>query len=109
MLGVVSACGTSQSLSPTTTASTATPVTTTYLDTARIAKSIEMSILSERHLSSKVVCPTPVVQEAGVKFECTATIARKKAGKSKKPPPPIVNPFEVTVENNSGYVTYVGK
>jgi len=109
--GLLGACGSSTPGRQATTASTAT--TPTDLDTARIAASIERSILSERHLSSHVVCPSPVVQEAGVKFDCTATIAvaKKPPKKGKKPAPaaPVVTPFEVTVQTNQGYVTYVGR
>jgi len=38
-----------------------------------------------------------------------ATIARKQVGKGKKLPRPVVTPFEVTVKNAEGYVTYVGR
>jgi hypothetical protein len=96
---LISACGSSSS-SSSSSSSTSGKVN---LNTARVEHSIEASILTQRHLSSTVVCPAVVAQEAGVKFECKATVhsAKKK--------PDVVTPFEVTVTNTKGYVTYVGK
>jgi hypothetical protein len=76
----------------------------TNLNTARVATSIEQSILTQRHLTSKVVCPTAVPQEKGKTFECVATTSTTK--------PPIKvgkTTFVVTVQNDKGYVTYAGK
>jgi len=93
-VALMSACGSSS------TTSTA-PKT---LNTARVAASIEQSILKERHLSAKVICPTTVLQEAGKTFQCIATSTSTK-------PPFVVTktPFVVTIQTNKGYVTYVGK
>ena len=91
---LLSACGSS---SPKST-------TKTNLDTPRVAVSIEQSILKERHLHAKVVCPTVVPQEQGRTFECVATT------KSTKPPFAVSKTaFVVTIESNKGFVTYVGK
>lgn len=96
---LLSACGSSKS-STSTTSSTGV----TDLNTTRVARSIAQSILAQRHLRAKVVCPVTVVQEAGKTFECVATT------RSTKKPYPLVNtPFVVTVENSKGYVTYTGK
>ncbi len=94
---LIGACGSSKS--STNTASKATT-----LNTARVAASIEKSIVAQRHLSATVVCPSAVPQEKGKTFECVATTRSLtkpvKVGKT---------PFVVTVQNSSGYVTYVGK
>jgi hypothetical protein len=90
----MSACGWSASKTPAKT----------NLDTARVARSIKQSILTQRHLRATVVCPTTVVQEAGKTFECIATT------RGAKPPFKVVKtPFVVTVTSSNGYVTYVGK
>jgi hypothetical protein len=93
---MISACGSSSS-------TTSTAASTT-LNTANVAKSIETSILNERHLAATVVCPTGVPQEKGKTFECIATSRATKA-------PFVVTktPFVVTVQSKAGYVTYVGK
>ena len=94
--GLLAACGSSNSNSSSSAK--------TKLNTARVARSIEQSILTQRHLRSKVVCPTAVPQEKGRKFECVATTETVKhpvkVGKT---------PFVVTVQNANGYVTYEGK
>jgi hypothetical protein len=92
---LISACGSS---------STSSTTGKTNLDTARVAASIEQSVLSQRHLHATVVCPAVVPQQAGKTFECIATTKGTKA-------PFAVNktPFIVTVQSNRGYVTYVGK
>jgi len=76
----------------------------TKLDTARVARSIEQSIVTQRHLRAKVVCPTSVPQEKGRKFECVATTETVK-----RPVKVGKTPFVVTVQNANGYVTYEGK
>ena len=91
---LIGACGSSKSSSTSTGAST-------KLDTARVARSIEQSILAQRHLKAIVSCPTGVLQEAGHTFECTARIKKGKKVTS--------TPFVVTIHNSRGYVTYVGK
>ena len=77
--------------------------TAKYLDMARVTHAIERSILSERGLKSTVVCPAKVPQKPG-KFACIATTHAKK-----KPHRKIKTPFVVTVHNDQGYVTYVGR
>ena len=77
---------------------------TTNLNTARVAKSIEASVLSERHLTVKVICPTAVPQETGRTFICTAT-----GHSTTKPSTVTTTPFTVTIQNNKGYVTYKGE
>lgn len=94
---LISACGSSGSSSSSTAAKT-------NLDTTRVARSIEQSILAERHLKSTVSCPTAVVQEQGRTFECVATVSS-----AKKPVKVTKTTFVVTVKNDKGYVTYVGK
>jgi hypothetical protein len=95
--GLISACGSSSK-------SSSSSASKTNLNTARVAQSIEKSIVSQRRLHAKVVCPTAVPQEKGRTFECiatTRTIAKPvKVGKT---------PFVVTIQNSSGFVTYVGK
>jgi hypothetical protein len=94
---LLSACGGSSSSTSSTS--------TTNLDTARVARSIEASVLSERHLHVKVTCPVTVPQEAGRTFVCTAI------GHSTKNPSVITTstPFTVTIQNDKGYVTYKGE
>jgi Domain of unknown function (DUF4333) len=76
----------------------------TNLNTARVARSIEQSILSQRHLRSRVVCPAAVPQEKGRTFECIATTETIK-----RPVKHAKTPFVVTIQNDNGYVTYEGK
>ena len=94
--GLLAACGSSNSNSNGSAK--------TKLNTARVARSIEQSILTQRHLRSKVVCPTSVPQEKGRKFECVATTETVK-----RPVKVGKTPFVVTVQNANGYVTYEGK
>jgi hypothetical protein len=92
---LVSACG----------GSTESPgAAKTNVDTARVARSIEGTLVEKRHVHSKVVCPATVAAVPGGTFECIATITAAK-------PPHVVTrtPFLVTVQNNRGYVTYVGR
>jgi hypothetical protein len=94
---LLGACGSSSTSSTSTT-------TPKNVNTAQVAASIEQSILKERRIHSKVVCPTAVATEVGKTFECVATSTSTKA-------PFVVTktPFIVTIQNNKGYVTYVGK
>ena len=94
---LISACGSSKS-------STSSTAAKTNLNTARVEASIKKSILTQRHLDAKVVCPTAVPQEQGKIFECIATTRGVK-----KPFAPVTTHFGVTVTNNKGYVTYAGK
>lgn len=95
---LISACGSSSPTSSTETVS-GTPV-----DTARVAASIEETVLKQRHIHVTVVCPTSVIAEKGKTFECIAT------SRAAKPPHALdKTPFVVTIETDRGYVTYVGK
>jgi Domain of unknown function (DUF4333) len=91
---VLSACGSKSSKS-------STPAKVN-VDTAKVARSIEQSILAQRHLASTVVCPPTVPAERGKTFECIATTQTAKK-------PPVKTTFVVSVQNNRGGVTYVGK
>lgn len=86
----VSACGSSTSSSSSTSAKT-------NLNTPHVERAIERSILSERHVHAKVICPKVVPQEKGHNFTCIA-----KVGKN-------TTPFAVVQQNNGGYVTYQAK
>ncbi|HEV3320472.1 MAG TPA: hypothetical protein VG053_12210 [Solirubrobacteraceae bacterium] len=86
----LSACGSSSSSSSTASAKT-------NLNTPHIERAIEQSILSERHVHARVVCPRVVPQEKGHDFTCIATV-----GKS-------TTPFAVVQQDNRGYVTYQAK
>ena len=94
---LLSACGGSSSSSTSSTS-------TTNLDTARVAKSIEASVLSERHLHVTVTCPVTVPQETGRTFVCTAV-----GHTTTKPSTVTKTPFTVTIQNTKGYVTYKGE
>lgn len=92
-VGLITACG----------ASSSSGTSTKSLDVARVERAIEHSIMSQRHLNSKVVCPAKVLQRPG-KFACIATTVSPK-----KPHKEIKTGFLVTIHNSRGYVTYVGK
>lgn len=93
------ACGSSNASSSTTTRPGKPD-----LNIARVERSIEQSILTERKLASTVTCPQYVTQEPGVTFECVATTAS-----TKKKGILIRTPFVVTVETKAGFVSYTGK
>jgi hypothetical protein len=95
---LVSACGSSKSSTESSNAAK------TNVDTARVAVSIEQTILAKRRLHAKVVCPTAVPAVPGATFECIATTTATKA-----PHAAVKTPFVVTIQNTRGYVTYVGK
>jgi hypothetical protein len=65
------------------------------LNTERVERSIETSILSQRHLASTVSCPVNIVQKAGVVFNCQATVRGREF------------PVVVTETDSNGHVTYV--
>lgn len=95
---LMGACGSSNS------ATTSSTPAKTDLNTARVERSIQQSILTQRHLKSTVVCPAVVPQEHGRTFECVATT------RGASPPFRVIKtPFVVTVQNDKGYVTYAGK
>ena len=87
----ISACGSSTSSSSSSTAAK------TNLNTPHVERAIEQSILNERHVHAKVICPRVVPQEKGHNFTCIA-----KVGKN-------TTPFAVVQQNNGGYVTYQAK
>jgi len=91
---LLSACGSSKSSS----------TVTTKLDTARVARSIEGTLLEKRKIHATVACPEAVPQKVGGTFECIATF------RAPKPPHALSKaPFIVTIQTSRGYVTYVGK
>ena len=92
---LLGACGSSSS--------TSSGGAKTVLNTVRVSRSIEESVLKERKLHATVVCPAGVPQEAGRTFECQAVTRAAKA-----PHTTTTTPFLVTVQNAHGYVTYVG-
>lgn len=65
------------------------------LDTERVERAIERSVLEKRHLTTTVSCPSDIEQKKGLKFRCIATY---KGGRT---------PFVVT-EDAKGAVHYVG-
>jgi hypothetical protein len=75
----------------------ANPAPLVVLDSARVERAIAQSILAQRHLHATVSCPAAVLQQAGLKFTCFATIAGRRY------------PFEVTQVNGHGQVSYVGR
>jgi hypothetical protein len=98
---LLSACGSSSS--STTSSSSVSGKT---LDTARIALSIEDSILSQRHTHAKVTCPANEPQQVGHTFTCIATTTAHTAHGGKTTATTVTTPFTVTVQNSKGYVTY---
>jgi len=67
------------------------------LDTTKVARAIKASVLAQRGLHVRVVCPSNVLQQKGLAFACTV----KSAGKSYR--------FEVTETNDHGHVRYIGR
>lgn len=67
------------------------------LDTRRVQRAIAASIASQRHVRATVRCPMTVLQQAGLRFTCTATVAGRSY------------PFEVTETDGAGHVRYVGR
>jgi hypothetical protein len=66
------------------------------LDTERIERAIQDTILQKRHLRAQVSCPSGTEQRKGVVFTCIATYPRGQ------------NPFVVTVDTDAGAVHYRG-
>jgi apolipoprotein N-acyltransferase len=90
---LVSACG--------STKTGTTEATGKKLEVARVEKSIEQSIVGEKHMHATVSCPA-VEQKQGVTFTCTATGTVVKGNKAI----PFSTPFTVEQLNNKGYVYY---
>ncbi|MFL5782689.1 MAG: DUF4333 domain-containing protein [Thermoleophilaceae bacterium] len=66
------------------------------LDTERIERSIENSILQKRKLVASVSCPSGIERKKGKRFRCMATF---RGGQT---------PFLVTERDDRGSVNYVG-
>ncbi|MFL5824252.1 MAG: hypothetical protein ACJ764_12525 [Solirubrobacteraceae bacterium] len=79
------------------TANTPTATAHGTLDTSRVARAIQASILAQRHIHATVSCPHNVPLRKGWHFVCFATTG---AGQT---------PFVVTEVNGRGSTTYVGK
>ncbi len=86
----LSACGSSTTYSSSTQAKP-------DLNTLQVERAIERSILRERHVHARVLCPRVVPQRKGYDFTCIATIGKTRM------------PFAVVQQNNGGYVTYRAK
>jgi hypothetical protein len=93
-VALLSACGSSSS-------SSSTEATGKKLEVARVEKSIEGSILQEKHMHATVSCPV-VEQKQGNTFTCIATGTVTK-GKTQTP---FRTPFTVEQVNDKGYVYY---
>ena len=65
------------------------------LNTERVERSIEGSILAQRDLASMVSCPVNIVQKPGVVFDCQATVRGRQFR------------VVVTETDSNGHVTYV--
>jgi hypothetical protein len=76
------------------------PTANGTLNTPRVALAIENSILSERHIHAKVVCPPNVPQEKGLTFTCVATTSASKGHH------PIRTMFTVSQTDSNGHVYY---
>jgi hypothetical protein len=66
------------------------------LDTERVERAIEQSILEKRKIRATVSCPSGIERKKGKKFRCLATY---KGGRT---------PFLVTQDDDRGAVHYVG-
>jgi hypothetical protein len=77
--------------------SVSAPTTGGILDTARVARSIQVSIQSQRHLHASVKCPRSEPLRKNWHFVCFATTSSGQT------------PFVVTETDNRGSTTYVGK
>ncbi len=93
---LVSACGSSASPTTTTSSTAASFTPTAILNMRTIVRSIEVSILTQRHIHAKVTCPLVVPEQKGRNFACIAHVHGSKAK----------TPVAVTQQNNDGYVTY---
>jgi hypothetical protein len=96
----IAACGSSSS-SNSTSGSASGEVAGKRLDTARIQRSIELSILSEKHIHAAVTCPTEEQRQGNV-FTCYASGTLTRNGKTEA----FRTPFTVEEVNARGYVYY---
>jgi uncharacterized protein DUF4333 len=66
------------------------------LDTERVERAIERSVLEKRHLRTRVSCPSGIERKKGLVFRCIATY---KGGRT---------PFVVKQDDDKGSVHYRG-
>lgn len=66
------------------------------LDTERVERAIEASVLKQRHLHTTVTCPSGIERKKGVTFRC---LALYRGGRT---------PFVVTEDDAKGSVHYKG-
>jgi hypothetical protein len=67
------------------------------LQAARVERAIAAAILAQRHLRAHVSCPATILQQAGLRFSCLATIGARSY------------PFDVSEVNAAGRVRFVGR
>lgn len=72
------------------------PTPLSVLDIARVTRAITISILTQRKLHARVICPADVLQQKGLVFTCTAAVRNRGY------------PFVVTEVDGNGHVRYVG-
>lgn len=64
------------------------------LNTVKVQRAIRASILDQRHLRSRVSCPTEILQEVGLTFTCHASVNGRSY------------PFAVSEVDGEGHVRY---
>ena len=85
---LASACGSSKGSTESSSGAK------TNVDTAKVAASIEQTVLTKRGIHAKVSCPATVAAVPGATFECIAT------SRAAKPPFTVTKtPFLVTIQN----------
>jgi hypothetical protein len=67
------------------------------LDTRQVQRAISASLLHQRRLRSTVRCPAEVLQQAGLKFTCSASVNGR------------AYPFVVSELDSAGHVRYVAQ
>lgn len=99
---LIAACGGS-SKSPTSSSEANAAGVAHKLNIARVQAAIQLRILEQRHLHSKVECPKEVEQRQGNTFTCVATgTAKGKSGHLEA----YRTPFTVEQLNSRGYVYF---
>jgi hypothetical protein len=68
--------------------------TATILNTEKVERAIEHSVLAQRAKKATVSCPSGVHQKQGITFSCTATVKR------------VDTKFVVTQQDGAGRVRY---
>ncbi len=66
-----------------------------FLNTTQTRRAIEASILEQRNIHATVSCPSEVVREKGIRFDCVATS-----------PSGVRTVFHVVEASSRGYVEY---